>query len=274
MRANTTSVNLGQEWRFSASEPRAACGWFGSLHSAPVARSGAVRSHQSAVSFGLAASGTGHAGLSVVSQFTVASRRHHRSARVFRSNTPTQTAPRGNTPPPCAFPGQYPDARARVLGQYRQHTCSSSSRFGRNAISSLAECAGLPGHYPAAHARALAPWAGDEWLAAFLSRPSAISFGLAASGTGHAGTQFVQQFHSRFSVASQVCAGLPEQYSDADRFPGQYPAAVRLSGAIPRRKGTSAGAIPPAHMLVLLAVWWQYHQFSCRMCGSSGAMPR
>ena len=101
-------VSLGQEWRFSASEPRAACGWFGSLHSAPVARSGAVRSHQSAVSFGLAASGTGHAGLSVVSQFTVASRRHHRSARVFRSNTPTQTVPgaiprrratfRGNTP--------------------------------------------------------------------------------------------------------------------------------------------------------------------------------
>ena len=142
-------VSLGQEWRFSASEPRAACGWFGSLHSALVARS-------------------------------------------------------------CAF----------------------------------------------------------------LSQPSAVSFGLAASGTGHAGTQFVQQFHSRFSVASQVCAGLPEQYSDADRFPGQYPAAVRLSGAIPRRKGTSAGAIPPAHMLVLLAVWWQYHQFSCRMCGSSGAMPR
>ena len=31
-----------------------------------------------------------------------------------------------------------------MLGQYRQHTCSSSSRFGGNTTSSRAECAGLP----------------------------------------------------------------------------------------------------------------------------------
>ena len=56
-------------------------------------------------------------------------------------------------------------------------------------------------------------------------------------------------------------AGLPGHHPAAERFPWQHPAAVRRSGAIPRRKGktrfggnpTSAGAIPLAHRLELLA---------------------